>query len=107
MGRPRLHVSDAERQKAFRERRLVSAQLTVAVTPPAKRKRAPSRPARLAQIIRDVQGLAVEYENWLTSLPETLQDTDVADRLGETVEQLNAAADLLIELELPKGFGRD
>jgi len=55
----------------------------------------------------DVQQLHQEYEQWLESLPESLQDTEQANRLTETVEQLATVLDVLSDLNPPKGFGRD
>jgi hypothetical protein len=108
MSRPRLYANPAERQRAFRQRlAAIRAGQLVAQPQPVKRKRPPSRPARLAQSIQDVEGLASEYEDWLTALPEPLHESALADKLRETIEQLLAAADLLREVELPKGFGRD
>ncbi len=114
MARPRQYATIADRQKAYRERyrqRIAAAgsppprQSAPIVVPKAIRKQ--SRPARLAQVLKDLQALLVEYEDWLNALPESLQESSVADKLSETVEQLQAAIDLLIDLEPPKGFGRD
>jgi hypothetical protein len=48
-----------------------------------------------------------EYQAWLDSLPEPLQEGDQATRLTETIEALEAVVDLLSQLEPPRGFGRD
>jgi len=103
-----LYASTADRQKAYRERLAARWSGTLAVQPlPAKPKRPPSRPARLNQLLKDVQALAAEYEDWLAALPEQLQESALADKLSETIEQLNEAADLLRDVDPPKGFGRD
>ena len=109
MPRHRMHASAAERQKAYRQRvAAVRAGTPPAAQPvPVKRKRPPSRPVRLAQLLRDIQALAAEYEDWLAALPEPLQDTALADKLSETIEGLNGAADVLSDVDPPKGFGRD
>jgi hypothetical protein len=48
-----------------------------------------------------------EYDEWLDSLPESLQDGTTAERLAETIEQLEAVYDLLVEIQPPRGYGRD
>jgi hypothetical protein len=48
-----------------------------------------------------------EYEDWLAALPESLQDSDQATRLTETIDQLAAVIDLLSDIDPPRGFGRD
>jgi hypothetical protein len=49
----------------------------------------------------------MEYQAWLDSLPEALEDSVQAERLGATIEQLDAIAELLAEVQPPLGFGRD
>jgi len=106
--RTRLHANNAARQKAYRERlAAVSSSERVAPLAAVKQRRPPSRPARLAQLLKDVQSLAAQYEDWLAALPEQLQHSALADKLSETIEQLNGAADLLSDVDPPKGFGRD
>jgi hypothetical protein len=58
-------------------------------------------------VATSLQVLQVEYESWLEALPESLADGDLAERLRDTIEQLAAAADLVAEIEPPRGFGRD
>lgn len=106
MDRRRLYASDAERQRAYR-RRSSATQPTTAATSPMQRRRQPSRPARLASLQRAVEDLKGEYEAWLESLPEPLRDGTLAERLAETVEQLDSVVELLAEVQLPKDYGRD
>lgn len=106
MGRHRLYAADAERQQAYR-RRSSSIQPTTAVFTPVQRHRQPSRPARLASLLRAVEDLKGEYEAWLDSLPEPLRDGTLAERLAETIEQLDSVVDSMAEIQLPKGYGRD
>ena len=87
MGRNRLYATDAERQAAYRARNATTAPLRA-----SPGKRPPSRPARLAAIQRTLQELLDEYERWLERLPESLQDTDQAERLKETITLLEEAA---------------
>lgn len=108
MARKRLYVTNADRQKAYRER--LAAGRRVPSPPPSlgkRQPRPPSRPARLARLSVELQALAGEYEDWLEALPESLKETDQAARLSETVEQLAAAAELLADVDPPRGFGRD
>lgn len=78
------------------------------VAPPRRRTpRLPSRPARLLTAIDLVRTLQAEYEAWRERLPESLTDSEQAARLGETLELLEQAADLLDSIDPPRGFGRD
>lgn len=108
MSRIRVHASAAERQRAYRLRLLSAKEPLAPVEPhlPIVR-RAASRPTRLATLQADAQRLQQEYEHWLEVLPEPLQDTDMAARLAETIEQLAGVVDLIAEIQLPRGFGRD
>lgn len=103
MGRTRQHASAAERQRAYRQR---LAYRRPEATPPP-RPRPPSRPRRLAALSAGVQQLRDEYQEWLSSLPESLGDSRQAQVLAEAVEQLEAVVDLLSEIQPPRGFGRD
>ncbi len=106
MGRNRVHQSDADRQHSYRDRR----RARLAGGPPAPRPlqpRRPSRPARLATIENEVTSLLQEYEGWLEALPPSLADSEQATKLAETIEQLTAVSDLIVEIEPPMGFGRD
>jgi hypothetical protein len=108
MTRPRIYATGAERQRAYRrrlaERRQDHNALPVVLP---KLRRPPSRPARLAALSDDLQQLRQEYACWLESLPESLCDGELADRLRETVEQMDGVLDMLSDLRLPLGFGRD
>lgn len=72
--------------------------------PPRRRRSRPDRLAALTTALKDLQG---EYEHWLNALPDGLAESELADKLTDTIEQLETAADLLDSLDLPKGFGRD
>lgn len=107
MSRARTYASNAERQRAYRLR-LADGSPKVGATPrvDAGRRKA-SRPQRLAACRRELEALKGEYEAWLDGLPEVFQDGDVAERLAETIEQMEAICELLGEIHPPKGFGRD
>jgi hypothetical protein len=57
--------------------------------------------------LEEIQALQQEYEDWLHALPESLQESSLAERLQEAVDNLAEVVDLLSEIELPRGFGRD
>jgi len=104
MGRTRFYANATERQRAYRARTPKAAQ----ATPPTRKKtRPPSRPKRLAAIDQQVQSLLSEYESWAESIPDSLADSGQATLLAETIEMLTNVADLLSEINPPRGFGRD
>jgi len=107
MGRKRVYENSNERKKAYRLRLLSGHKQMPSVRPMPSRRRPPSRPKRLESALSEIQALQQEYEEWLAALPESLQDSSLAERLQETVDQLAQAADLLAEIDPPKGFGRD
>lgn len=103
--RPKIHASDAEKQRAYRQRlkeRL--AGLRPAVPPPLGRK--PTRPKRLAAILGDLRAMAGEYTAWLAALPPSLSESDLAEQLHETIEQFDEVIEQLEQVRLPRGFGR-
>jgi hypothetical protein len=105
MGRNRLHETDAERQRAYRLRHRAGL---VGLTPaPPPRPRRPTRPRRLAAAEGEIRGLLREYEGWLAALPPSLESSDQAAKLTETIDQLASVADAIAEIEPPRGFGRD
>ena len=93
-------MSDAERQARCRAARAAGR--------PAIRTRRPadhrSRARRWHDTVAELVMLQAEYEAWLGSLPDTLQDTAMAEAL-QTICDLD-----LTELQAvvpPRGFGRD
>lgn len=104
MARNRVYASDAERQQAYRDRRATIPRIS---TPPIRRRRQPSRPSRLIALCAGAEQLQCEYQVWLESLPEALQEGDQAARLTEAIEALETVVDLLSQIEPPRGFGRD
>lgn len=105
MGRPRLYASPADRQAAYRLR--IADQGEAVPHVPSKPRRPPSKPARLALLRRTAEDLQHEYEAWLESLPETLQEGAQGERLAEAIEQLEAVVDILSGITPPRGYGRD
>lgn len=106
MGRKPLYSSVAARQKAYRQR-LQARQQGQPLAPPASKRRSPSRPARLTALLEAAEALRDEYATWFNNLPPGISESNLAERLQETVEQLAAAVDILTELDPPKGYGRD
>lgn len=49
-----------------------------------------------------VRILADEYQSWLSALPENLAESQTAEQLELVVEQLEAVADDLAEIEPPR-----
>jgi hypothetical protein len=97
-------MSNAERQARYRARR--SRASTAA--PSAVRSQRPtdrhSRPQRWRAAIAELLSLQAEYADWLTALPESLQDSPTADSL-EIIVDLDLAG--LADIDLPRGYGRD
>ncbi|HBN07279.1 MAG TPA: hypothetical protein DD435_01080 [Cyanobacteria bacterium UBA8530] len=54
---------------------------------------APSRPARMRTIEKEVRQLAAEYLAWFEALPENLGESAMAEKLEETIEVLESVAD--------------
>ena len=106
MGRHKVFATHAERQRAYRIRQ-IAAQDSPPDPPPPKKRRPPSRLARLRAVVAEVEILLEEYQEWHNSLPESLQDSEQATRLAETVEQLESIASQLSEVNPPRGFGKD
>jgi hypothetical protein len=106
MPRHRIHENVAARMRAYRERLRVrlAGQASPEATP--RRPRSASRPARLAAIERELEVLAEEYRAWRENMPETLGESELASRLEETIEQLEAALEAVQEIDPPRGFGR-
>jgi hypothetical protein len=77
------------------------------VTPRPVEKHRPhdrrSRPQRWAEAVATLRELQEEYQAWLENLPESLQATPLAEKLEEV-----CALDLdQLDIDLPRGFGRD
>ena len=110
MGRRRIYESSAARKRAYRLRtRSVQKdrqEQGPGPTPP-KKARPSSRPRRFESAVAEIEALHQEYDDWLQSMPESLRESHLAERLAETVDQLSEALDLLSQVDLPRGFGRD
>ena len=93
-----MAVSNAERQRRYRERRK-AAQPRVQYRRPQDRRSRPQQDA--VGTLLDLQG---EYQAWLDHLPDSLQESALAQRL-EAMCGLDLAE--LESVEPPRGYGRD
>lgn len=95
-------LTPAERQARYRAARAVDTPSTVTVRyrKPADRR---SRPQRWRDAVAELVELQADYQAWLDGVPEGLVDTPMADALRAVCE-LDLAS---LEVELPRGFGRD
>jgi hypothetical protein len=95
-------LSDAERQARCRARRQAQQPAPVLrYQRPADRR---TRPQRWREAAAELLALQAEYTAWLEALPDSLQDTDTAERL-QTIVELDL--DALASAEPPRGYGRD
>jgi hypothetical protein len=63
----------------------------------------PARPERWRDAVETLRELQEEYQAWLDNLPESLQGSTLAEKLEEV-----CALDLdALDIDLPRGFGRD
>ena len=92
-------MTSAERQRRYRERRAAGVPLQDPPRPP----RPKTRPARWAAALAELRALQGEYEEWLDNLPESLAESRTAELLEE-VRDVDLDA---LDVDLPRGFGRD
>jgi hypothetical protein len=95
-------LSNAERQARYRARHL--AQPAPAATRPRRPADRRSRPQRWRDAVNELLTIQATYANWLAALPDGLHASSIAEMLKAVVER-----DLtdLLEIELPRGYGRD
>ena len=103
MARQRAYNTNAERQKAYRDRIKSHRQPAAKI----RNSRPLSRPKRLAVIMSETEDLHRSYTEWLESLPENLQAGYQAGKLQETIDTLAQVIELMSGIGPPKGFGRD
>ena len=66
--------------------------------------------AQISESAGEIESLKEEYEEWRDGLPENLADSELGNRLDETIDafdQFVEAASELESVDLPLGFGRD
>ena len=93
-----MDLTNAERQRRYRERRAAGVPVQEPRPP-----RTPPRPRRWAAALAELRALQAEYEAWRDQLPESLADSRTAELL-EGVCDVDLDA---LDVELPRGFGRD
>ena len=96
-----MALTNAERQRRFRERRRAAVPVKQRPERPAARPK--PRPARWTAAVAELRQLQAEYEAWRDQLPESLADSRTAELL-EGVCDVDLDA---LDVELPRGFGRD
>ena len=92
-------MTNAERQRRYRERRNAGEPVRTVVRPKDRRP----RPKRWADAVDQLRTLQAEYEAWRDQLPESLADSRPAELL-EGVCELDLDT---LDVELTRGFGRD
>ena len=97
-----MALTNAERQRRFRERRRAAVPVMQRPERPAARPK-PRPPARWTAAVAELRQLQAEYEAWRDGLPEGLADSKTGQLL-EGVCEVDLDA---IDVELPRGFGRD
>jgi len=95
-----MALSNAERQRRYRARRAAGKPVR---TPPVRPKDRRPRPRRWAAAVDELRTLQAEYEAWRDQLPESLADSRTAELL-EGVCDVDLDA---LDVQLPRGFGRD
>ena len=74
-----MALSNAERQRRYRERRKAQQPLVRYRRPQDRR----SRPQRWMDAVETLRELQEEYQKWLDNLPESLQSASLAEKLEE------------------------
>ena len=96
-----MALTNAERQRRYRERRRAAVPVKPRPERPAARPR--PRPARWTAAVAELRQLQAEYEAWRDQMPESLADSRTAELLAGVCDvDLDA-----LDVELPRGFGRD
>lgn len=96
-----MALSNAERQRQYRERRKANTPVLRYVIKTRKDTR--SRVQRWQDAVEILRNLQAEYQEWLDNLPESLHDSTLAEKL-QTVCELDIDE---LDIDLPRGFGRD
>jgi hypothetical protein len=97
-----MALTTAERQARFRAARAGGVK-PVQYRRPADRR---SRPQLWKDAVNTLQRCLDAYQHWRDSLPESLAEAAIGERL-DTLLDLREIVDALQAATLPKGFGRD
>ena len=97
----RLYATDAERQRAYRERQRA---MRATALPPATVRNSPepSRPARIQTLLDEARKLASEYQHWRDRLPANLAEGQTAAQRDEVLAQLDEVTSTLDAIDPPK-----
>ena len=97
-----MALSDAERARAYRERRK-AGEKPVRYRRPADRR---SKPKQWDDAVNTLLDILDGYQQWRDNMPPGLAESTTAERIDEVLE-LRELVEQLQAVELPKGFGRD
>ena len=95
-----MALTNAERQKRFRDRRKAAAK-PIRSGPPVDRR---PRHQRWTDAVDTLVRLQEEYRDWYDALPEAFHDTTTGERL-EAICDLDLSG--LEDATPPRGYGRD
>jgi hypothetical protein len=97
-----MALSDAERQRLYRERRK-SGEKLIHYRRPADRRTNPQRWANATETLIDILD---SYQEWRENMPDGVADSATAQKLDDVLA-LREMVEELQNADLPKGFGRD
>ena len=95
-------TSGAERQRRYRARLAGGEPIRQFTTVPVVGRRR-TRPQRWTAAVEELRLLQGEYDAWRERLPESLAESRTAELL-EIVTEVDLD---VLDVELPRGFGRD
>ena len=95
-----MALTPAEKQRRYRER-LKAGAAPVHIPKPRDRR---SRPQRWCDAVAELRALQEHYRDCLDKLPDALCDTPYGERLQAIAD---ADIEALVEIEPPRGYGRD
>ena len=95
-----MALTNAERQRRYRQRRQARQPQTLFGRPRERR----SRPQRWQDAVRTLLDLRDEYQEWLDNLPDSLRESALAHKLAAICE---LDLDELESVDPPLGYGRD
>jgi hypothetical protein len=95
-------LCNAERQARYRARHMTPPLPVTARSRRTGDRR--SRPQRWRDAVTELLTIQATYANWLTALPDGLRGSSIAESL-EAIVELDLTD--LVEIELPRGYGRD
>lgn len=97
-----MALSDAERSRAYRERKR-AGEKPVRYRRPADRR---SKPQQWADATNTLLDILDAYQEWRDNMPPGLAEGPTADKIEEVL-RLRPLVEELYGADLPKGFGRD